>query len=235
MEKTGKQTEINLRNKEVRILLAGHYDIIHAGHTQLITDAKNSFKRVHLILGIINDNPNSSVLALHEKIESFKNNPEIDEICVLSGPVQQEDMAKVNADYLATANPEASSLCEKVLLMQKKIDISTDNVIARIVKDYDSHLEDLLSSGISRSQLKISRAKEMSVICKMKLKKIKDKLWRKGYSVANLEKSLDSTRKYVRETFSDWNEYHERLVRKWLTKARVSTNKFYNLLCHIWD
>ena len=170
------RSEMNLRNKEIRILIAGRFDIIHAGHSQLIQEAKNAFKIVYLILGIINDDPENSLLALHEKIETFRNFSDIDEIFILNSQPTLEDRKNLNIDYFATANPNTFPASNKILCFDKKVNLCTDEIIARVIRDYDTHVDNLLQVGYNRSALKISKASEISIKCKRKLKMIKSGL-----------------------------------------------------------
>ena len=167
-------SEINLRNKELRVLLSGHFDMIHAGHFQLIQETKSKFKKVYLILGIINDLPGNSLLGLHEKIETFRNISDIDEICILNSSPTLEDLKKMNIDYFATANPNEFSASNKRILIQKKVNLSTDDIIARVIRDYDTHVDNLLQLGYDHNTLKISKVSEITIKCKRQLKKIKN-------------------------------------------------------------
>ena len=169
-------SDFNLRNKEIRILLSGHFDLIHAGHSQLIQEAKSKFKKVYLILGIINDLSSNSLLALHEKIETFRSIPDIDEICILNSFPTLEDLKNMNIDYFVTANSNVFPTSNKLLLIEKKVNLCTDDIIARVIRDYDTHIDKLLQLGYHHSALRISKATELSIICKRKLKKIKNDL-----------------------------------------------------------
>ena len=237
MEKSSDKSsqKFNLRNKEIKILLPGHFDLIHAGHAQLIQDTKNAFKRVHLVLGIINDERSNPLLDITEKIETFRNFEEIDEIIVLTSPPILEDLEKLSMDYIATANPEAYNLPDKVLKFKKKLSISTDELIARVVRDYDFHVDNLLQLGYHHSSLKISKANEISIMCKRKVKHIKQELWRKGCSLGNFEDSVDSSRRFLQRKFSNWTESHEKVLMNWLRKFQSSTTVLFTLLKEIWD
>lgn len=227
--------EIHLRNKEIRILVAGHFDFIHAGHSHLIQEAKSKFKKVYLILGIIEDDPSTSLLGNHEKIETFKGMPEIDEICLLSSFPTAEDLRKMNVDYLATADCKNFDDPNKLILIEKKINLSTDELIARIIRDYDTHVDNLLQVGYHHTSLKISRATEVNYTCKRKLKQIKKDLWRGGFCVNRLEYSVDSARKQLRNCLTDWNEGNEVILTNWLRRLKGSTSILFRLLKDIWE
>ena len=237
MERTPEKNtpKINLRNKEIRILLPGRFDLIHAGHVQLVQDAKNAFKKVHLVLGIINDEHSSSLLGVHEKVETFRTLPEIDEIIILAAPPTLEDLKNMNMDYIATANPDAYSSTDKILKFDKKVSICTDELIARVVRDYDFHVDNLLQVGYHHSSLKISKASEISILCKRKMKQIKQDLWSQGCSLSKFELSVDTSRRFLQKKFSGWSESHEQVLSSWLRKFRSSTSVLFTLLKEIWD
>ena len=237
MEKKSEKSasEINLRNREIRVLLSGHFDIIHAGHSQLIQEAKTSFKRVYLILGIINDKPEHSLLALHEKIETFRSMSEIDEVCILPSPPTLEDLKKLNIDYLATTNPNAFPSSNKILLLQKKVNLCTDEIIARVIRDYDTHVDKLLQEGYHHSALRISKASEISRKCKGRLKKIKDRLWKGGFCCQRFEDSVDLARRHLRNTFTEWSDAHEQILSVWMKKFKASTSVLCKIMCDIWE
>lgn len=237
MEKTPekKLTEINLRNKEVRIILPGHFDMIHAGHSKLIQDVKSYYKIVYLILGIINDKPRNSLLSLHEKIETFRNMSEVNEVCILSLWPSLEDLGKMNIDYVATANPNAPLMPNKVLYFEKKVNLSTDEIIARVVRDYNGHVDNLLQVGYNRSKLKISKFSEVSFRCKRKLKKVKADLWRNGFSLNKLENSVDSARFCLRNAFIGWMDSYDEILKKWLRTFKGTSSSFLNFLKEVWE
>lgn len=237
MEKNSEKlpSEINLRNREIRVLVAGHFDMIHAGHSQLIQEAKTAFKKVYLILGIINDEPENSLLALHEKIETFRSITDIDEICILATPPTLEDLKKLNIDYFATANPNAFPSSNKILLLPKKVNLCTDEIIARVIRDYDTHVNNLLQVGYHHSTLRISKASEISRKCQRRLKKVKDGLWKGGFCCRKFENSIEDSRKHLRNTFSEWSDVHEQILSAWLKRCRATTSSLYKLLCDIWE
>ena len=228
-------SEINLRNKELRVLLSGHFDMIHAGHFQLIQETKSKFKKVYLILGIINDLPGNSLLGLHEKIETFRNISDIDEICILNSSPTLEDLKKMNIDYFATANPNEFSASNKRILIQKKVNLSTDDIIARVIRDYDTHVDNLLQLGYDHNTLKISKVSEITIKCKRQLKKIKNNFWKEGFCCRRFENSIDSARRKLRNIFTEWSDSHEQILERWLKKVKFSTSMLYKLCSDIWD
>lgn len=224
---------INLRNREIRILIPGHFDLIHAGHIQLIQDVKNSFKKVSLTIGIIEDKNSVPFLALHEKLETLKNFPEIDKICVLKSLPTLEDLPGLNIDYIATANLKHFPSSSRVLHFDKKVQIDSTELFARVLRDYESNIEKLLQVGYKNSALKISKPHSVSVICKKKISNIKNSFWNRLSSVS-LEDSLDSARRYLQNAFSDWGDAQENLLRSWLIKYKSSTTILFKSLKTLW-
>ena len=224
---------INLRNREIRILIPGHFDLIHAGHHQLIQEAKKAFKKVSLTIGIIHDSNSVPLLALHEKLETFKNFPEIDKILILKSKPGLTDLPTLNADYLATGNLNYFPGSSQVLHFEKKVQIDSTEVFARVIRDYESHLEHLLQAGYKNSALNVSRPKSVSVLCKRKIKRIKERLW-KFVPSFSLEDSIDQARKSLQTTFNNWTEAQENVLRSWLSKYKSSTTILFKSLKSLW-
>lgn len=224
---------INLRNREIRILIPGHFDLIHAGHHQLIQEAKNAFKKVSLTIGIIQDNDSVPLLALHEKLETFKNFPEIDKILILKSKPTLSDLPTLSIDYLATGNLNYFPGSSQVLHFEKKVQIDSTEVFARVIRDFELHLEHLLQVGYKNSALNISKPKSISILCKRKVKQIKNRLWNCVPSLS-LEESIDKARKSLQTTFTNWTETQESILRSWLSKYKSSTTVLFKTLKSLW-
>lgn len=224
---------INLRNREIRILIPGHFDLIHAGHIQLIQDVKNSFKKVSLTIGIIEDKNSVPFLALHEKLETFKNFPEIDKICVLKSKPTLEDLPSLNIDYIATANLKHFPGSSRVLHFDKKVQIDSTELFARVLRDYESNIGKLLQVGYKSSALKVSKPRSFSILCKKRINSIKNSFWTRISSIS-LEDSLDSARRSLQSVFSDWGDAQENILRTWLTKYKSSTTFLFKSLKTLW-
>ena len=217
---------INLRTREIRILIPGHFNLIHAGHLQLIQDVKNSFRKVNLIIGIIDDNDSVPLLGLHEKLETFKSFPEIDKICVLHSKPSLSDLKALNVDYIATAKSDFPN-SSKVLRFEKKVFIDSDAIFARVIRDYDSHLENLLQAGFKAQDLNVPKRKEIGIMCRRNLRKVKKAVCSERFSLESIEKALDASRRWLQTVVSDWGEVQERNLRRWLGKCKSSVSKLY--------
>jgi glycerol-3-phosphate cytidylyltransferase-like family protein len=227
---------INLRNKEIRILVPGYFKYIHAGHLQLLLDCKAAYKKVHLIVGIIDDGSSSSMLGLHEKEETFKHIPEVDEIVTLFQRPTLDYLRNNNIDYLATANAESYDFTDQVLKFDKKLSLCTSELIARVLRQHESHINRILERGVHRSALGLSLGTETLFACKRKVKEIKQGIWENGALLGNrIESAVDESRKTLQTVVGDWGEKQEKMLVSWLTKARASVSVLTTLLQTVWE
>lgn len=237
MEKTKKRPSysISLRNKLIRILLPGHFSYIHAGHRQLIQEIKSSFKSVSLTVGILSCPSTASLLTDNEKIETFKSIPEIDKILIIQRLPTQSDLKEWEIDLIATASKVKFSDFDQVLRFEKRVSISSDEIIARIIRDYDNQISNLLSLGYHRSTIGVSKLTELSVKCKQQLKSIKKSLWNSKLGPKGIESALDKCRKIIQDSSASWSDKQEKILRSWLEHSSAGVNLLQRLLQEIWE
>lgn len=237
MEKSSKKSSrsFSLRNKLINILLPGHFSYIHSGHRQIIQEIKSSFKTVSLTVGIFSNQSAPSILTDNEKIETFKSIPEIDKILILHSNPTESDLKQWNIDLIATASKDKYSNFDRILRFEKRVDISSDEIIARIIRDYDNHVSNLVALGYHRSTLGISKFTELSVRCKQQLKSIKKSLWNSKMGPKGIESALDKCRKVIQDTSNSWCDRQEQILRTWLGHSSTGVNILQRLLQEIWD
>ena len=136
------------------------------------------------------------------------------------------DLKALNVDYIATAKSDFPN-SSKVLRFEKKVLIDSDEIFARVVRDYDSHIENLLQAGYKSTDLNVSKSKETGILCRRNLRKVKKAVWNERLSLESVEKALDASRRWLQEVVSDWGEVQERRLRKWLGQCKSSVSKLY--------
>ena len=237
MEKSSAKSprSISLRNKIINILLPGHFSYIHSGHRLLIQEIKSSFKKVSLTVGIFSNQSAPSILTDNEKIETFKSIPEIDKILILHSSPTESELRQWNIDLIATASKDKYSNFDSILRFEKRVDISSDDITARIIRDYDNHISNLVNLGFHRSSLGISKLTELSVKCKQQLKSIKKSLWNSKVCPKGIESALDKCRKAIQDTSTSWCDRQEQILRTWLGHSSTGVNILQRLLNDIWD
>jgi hypothetical protein len=196
---------------------------------QLIQDVKNSFRKVHLTIGLINDEKSLPLLALHEKVETFKSFPGIDKICILHSKPTLEDLKSLSVDYVATADADFPSN-SKVLKFEKKVLVESEEIFARVVRDYDKHVENLLSEGFDWREVGVSRVRKGVVLCKRNLRTVKKALWGQRVSGYSLDAAVDTARRWLQGNVSDWTERQEKTLRKWMGRCRSETSSLFAAL-----
>ncbi|CAG9316220.1 unnamed protein product [Blepharisma stoltei] len=229
---------INLRGKEVRVLLPARFDYIHGGHAKLITEIQNKFKKVHLVLGLIVEDTNTSLLSLTEKVETLKHFKGIDEIRTLKGEVTAETLKALKVDYVATATASEISvdIPEKVLEFPKELDIDTDEIIIRAIRNYDTLVGKLLNEGYDPHEIGVSKAKVMQIKLKKKLRKLARVMKTKGVEYGRkAEEIVDYTRTSLREFVTDLTEKSENAVAKWASKCGNRVKNLITLAKEGWE
>ncbi|KAK7601833.1 hypothetical protein V9T40_009274 [Parthenolecanium corni] len=224
-------------NRKVRVYADGIYDVFHEGHGRQLMQAKNLFPNVYLIVGVCNDaltheKKGRTVMLDEERYEAVRHCRYVDEV-VRDAPweIDEDFLQKHKIDFVAHDElPYESDQSEDIyawlkekgmfVATERTEGISTSDIVARIVRDYDLYVRRNLARGYSAKELNVSFLKEKKFRFQNKMEQLKDRSKRVMENVE--EKRMD-------------------IIRKWEEKSRDFIDAFLLLfgrdgrLSHIWN
>lgn len=223
--------------RRVRVYADGIYDLFHQGHARQLMQAKNVFPNVYLIVGVCSDalthfRKGKTVMTDSERYEAVRHCRYVDEV-VRDAPWELDDefLRKHKIDFVAHDDvpyPSDSGgdiyafLKEKGMFVatERTEGVSTSDVVARIVRDYDIYVRRNLARGYSAKDLNVSFLSEKKFRLQNKMEELKDKSKRVMENIG--EKRID-------------------MIQKWEEKSRDFIDAFLLLfgregrLSHIWS
>ncbi|XP_071052382.1 choline-phosphate cytidylyltransferase B-like isoform X3 [Onthophagus taurus] len=205
--------------------------------------AKNVFPNVYLIVGVCNDDLTHSkkgrtVMNETERYEGVRHCRYVDEV-VRDAPWEVDDayILKHKIDFIAHDDlPYGSDDCNDIyakwkargmfVATERTEGVSTSDIVARIVRDYDIYVRRNLQRGYSAKDLNISYLSEKKIRLQNKMHELKDKSKKVMNSLGERKVDLitkweDKSREFIenflllfgRERLTNiWNESKGRIL-----------------------
>lgn len=223
--------------RRIRVYADGIYDLFHQGHARQLMQAKNIFPNVYLIVGVCSDELTYSrkgrtVMTDDERYEAVRHCRYVDEV-VRDAPWEIDDdfLDKHKIDFVAhdelpyagnTGDDIYAALKERGMFAatERTEGVSTSDIVARIVRDYDIYVRRNLARGYSAKDLNVSFLSEKKFRLQNKMEELKDKSKKVMENIG--EKRFD-------------------MIQKWEEKSRDFIDAFLLLfgrdgrLSHIWS
>ncbi|KAJ9591407.1 hypothetical protein L9F63_002013, partial [Diploptera punctata] len=224
--------------RPVRVYADGIYDLFHQGHARQLMQAKNLFPNVYLIVGVCSDalthsKKGRTVMTDTERYEAVRHCRYVDEV-VREAPweTDEEYVTKHKMEHLAQTGwiYVANTGCRYLyawlkakgmfVATERTEGVSTSDIVARIVRDYDIYVRRNLARGYSAKELNVSFLNEKKFRLQNKMDELKDKGKRVMENIG--EKRVD-------------------MIQKWEEKSRDFIDAFLLLfgregrLSHIWN
>ncbi|KAI6655060.1 Choline-phosphate cytidylyltransferase B-like [Oopsacas minuta] len=175
---------------KTRVYADGIFDLFHFGHAGALKQAKNVFPNVEVIVGICNDEltnkmKGKTVMTEEERYSSVSHCRYVDEILRDAPWILDSDFLDsyridfVAHDSTAYGAPGTEDIYKDIKAMGRFIsttrtkNISTSDLISRIVIDYDVYIRRNMNRGYTARQLNLGFVKRQEVKIKNKIRRLK--------------------------------------------------------------
>ncbi|XP_021916652.1 choline-phosphate cytidylyltransferase A-like isoform X3 [Zootermopsis nevadensis] len=223
--------------RPIRVYADGIYDLFHQGHARQLMQAKNLFPNVYLIVGVCSDalthsKKGRTVMTDTERYEAVRHCRYVDEV-IRDAPWELEEdfITRHKIDFVAHdeipyMTDDGTDLYAWLkakgmfVATERTEGVSTSDIVARIVRDYDIYVRRNLARGYSAKDLNVSFLNEKKFRLQNKMDELKDKGKRVMENIG--EKRVD-------------------MIQKWEEKSRDFIDTFLLLfgregrLSHIWN
>merc|ERR1712142_973139 len=185
--------------RKIRVYADGIYDLFHQGHARQLLQAKTIFPKseVYLLVGCCNDelthsHKGKTVMNGAERYEALRHCRYVDEV-VVDAPwtLDMEFLEKHKIDFVAhdeapytlgsTAEDVYAFVKERGMFMptQRTEGVSTSDIVARIVRDYDTYVRRNLPRGYTRQDLNLSYLSGQRYALQNKVEEVKNEVQHK--------------------------------------------------------
>jgi len=195
--------------RRVRVYADGIYDLFHQGHARQLMQAKNVFPKadVYLLVGVCSDaltraKKGKTVMDENERYEALRHCRYVDEV-VIDAPwsTDEEFVEKHKIDFVAhddvpytigSGKDIYAWLKDKGMFVatQRTDGVSTSDVVARILKDYDTFIRRNLARGYTTQEMNVSFFRGKKLQLANKVDEIKETVKRKEEEYKSTAKDL---------------------------------------------
>lgn len=211
--------------RPIRIYADGIYDLFHQGHARQLMQAKSMFANVHLIVGCCSDElthakKGKTVMTDEERYEALRHCRYVDEV-VKNAPWNLDDeflqihkIDFVAHDDIPYGTPDEEDVYKFIkdkgmfATTQRTEGVSTSDLVARIVKDYDLYVRRNLDRGYTARDMNVSFINEKKFL---------------------LQNKMDALRKKGSDFVENFGEKKHEIITKWEEKSREYIHNFLEL------